>query len=87
MLEPYIRSNTYVRIISQSDFNKGTDKRLSKSIFGKSIQNENNDIDLRFVNMSKYISSIHTKKWFYIGIFAINWKGKKIEWNQIKEDL
>lgn len=66
LLGPYIRSNTYFRIISQSDFNKGTDKRLSKPVFGKSIQNENNDIDLRFVTnkkmRNKYTSSKHTKK-------------------------
>lgn len=54
-LEPYIKLNTQLRQNATSEFEKNFFKKQVNSIYGKTIQNKRNQVDVKLVNVWKDI--------------------------------
>lgn len=56
-LKPYIELNTALRQNSSSDFERDFFKKQNNCIFGKTIENKRNQIDVKLVNVWKDVSN------------------------------
>ena len=73
-MRPYIDLNTSLRTASKNDFEKDFFKLMNNSVFGKTMENIRNRVDIRLVNEEKQAKKLVSKPTF---------EGRKIFFSKI----
>ena len=87
-LKKYIALNTELRTVATSDFEKDFLKLMNNSVFGKTMENIRNRVDIKLVNNKKQAKKLSAKPNFnYCNIFsedlvAIHMKKTNLEFNK-----
>ena len=63
-MRPYIDLNTNLRTASKNDFEKDFFKLMNNSVFGKTMENIRNRVDIRLVNEEKQAKKLVSKPTF-----------------------
>ena len=63
-MKPYIDLNTNLRTASKNDFEKDFFKLMDNSVFGKTMENIRNRVDIRLVNEEKHAEKLVSKPTF-----------------------
>ena len=83
-MRPYIDLNTNLRTASKNDFEKDFFKLMNNSVFGKTMENIRNRVDIRLVNEEKQAKELVSKptferrKIFCVDLAAVHMKRTKI---------
>jgi hypothetical protein len=86
-LEPYISANTEKRKKAKNEFEKDFFKLMNNSVFGKTMENIKNRIDLKLTTDTnkaiKRFSQLHFRgSKFYDGLYMIEMYKKEIVYNK-----
>ena len=87
-LEKYISLNTELRTVATNEFEKDFFKLMNNSVFGKTVENIRNRVDIKLVNNKKQAENLSAKPNFYhCNIFsedlvAIHMKKMKLVFNK-----
>ena len=87
-MRPYITLNTDLRTASKNDFEKDFFKLMNNSVFGKTVENIRNRVDIRLVNEEKQAKKLVSKPTFERGnifcadLAAVHMKQTKIMFNK-----
>ena len=87
-MRPYIALNTDPRTASKNDFEKDFFKLMNNSVFGKTMENIRNRVDIRLVNEEKKAEKLASKPTFEgrtifcENLVAIHMKRKKIKFDK-----
>ena len=87
-LEKYITLNTELRTVATNEFEKDFFKLMNNSVFGKTMENIRNRVDIKLVNNKKQAGKLSAKPNFYhCNIFsedlvAIHMKKTKLAFNK-----
>ena len=82
-LEKYIALNTKLRTAAANEFKKGFFKQMNNSVYGKTMENIRNRVDIKLVNDKKQAEKLRAKPNFYHcnifseELFAIHMKKTK----------
>ena len=86
-MRPYITLNTDLRTASKNDFEKDFFKLMNNSVFGKTIENIRNRVDVRLVNEEKQTKKLVSKPTFEgRTIFCENLAAVRMKRTKIKFD-
>ena len=87
-MRPYIDLNTSLRTASKNDFEKDFFKLMNNSVFGKTMENIRNRVDIRLVNEEKQAEKLASKPAFEgrtifcKNLAAVNMKRVQIRFNK-----
>ena len=87
-MRPYITLNTDLRTASKNDFEKDFFKLMNNSVFGKTMENIRNRVDIRLVNEEKQAKKLVSKpkferrKIFCADLAAVHMKRTKIKFDK-----
>ena len=87
-MRPYIDLNTNLRTASKNDFEKDFFKLMNNSVFGKTMENIRNQVDIRLVNEEKQAEKLVSKPTFEgrtifcKNLAAVYMKRKKIKFDK-----
>ena len=86
-MRPYIDLNTSLRTASKNDFEKDFFKLMNNSVFGKTMENIRNRVDIRLVNEEKKAKKLVSKPTFEgRTIFSESLAAVHMKWQKIKFD-
>ena len=87
-MSPYITLNTNLRTASKNDFEKDFFKLMNNSVFGKTLENIRNRVDIRLANTESQVEKLIAKptfegrKIFCEDLVAVHMKRTKIKFNK-----
>lgn len=87
-MEPYIMKNTNLRKKAKNDFEKDFFKLMNNAVFGKTMENIRNRVDIRLITdenkLQKYISQPHYKRYKIINydLVSVEMEITKMEFNK-----
>ena len=87
-MRPYITLNTDLRTASKNDFEKDFFKLMNNSVFGRTMENIRNRVDIRLVNEEKQAKKLVSKPTFEVrtifckDLAAVHMKRTKIKFDK-----